>query len=75
MVGANGFKKTTSGSTFANKDLLTMNNDGSKIYFLLTRSSCKCATLTGYGFIGTAWSDVSTPYSWYLDDPNQETAK
>lgn len=45
-----------------------MTADGSKVYWLHQRNGWKTATIHGFGFDGTNWSEINGWYNWKLDD-------
>ena len=56
MLGTDVAKKVTENGAIYSRDYLTMNSDGSKVYWVHQRDGWRTATIHGYDFDGTNWS-------------------
>lgn len=56
LLGTSGFKKDIANGIIYGRDYLTMNSDGSKVFFIHQRNGWESATIHGYNFDGASWS-------------------
>ena len=67
IIGANGMRKNLAAGDITSKDCITLNSQGTRVYYILKRNTEITATIAGLSFDGTNWSNFGF-FSWNLDN-------